>query len=200
MPAAASPHVPLCYLPPAPPLPPSLLQWMLLGRCCTRCPWLIASWHPRSACRTLHRQAYLPASQPEQAARQSSRLGRCSKGFCGLTSCPAVIPLSSSPPHSPMSRLTGDPTALLFPFLQVILTGDPALVAGAATLLLTVLQHNAGESGGKGPGCDFASKFPADFGVEESLAELPTGMPAPLLDCQACLCCIVIFHACCVRV
>lgn len=29
--------------------------------------------------------------------------------------------------------------------LQVLLTGDPALVAGAANLLLTVLQHNAGE-------------------------------------------------------
>ena len=28
---------------------------------------------------------------------------------------------------------------------QVLLTSDPALVAGTATLLLTVLQHNAGE-------------------------------------------------------
>ncbi len=29
--------------------------------------------------------------------------------------------------------------------LQLLLTGEPALVSGAATLLLTVLQHNAGK-------------------------------------------------------
>lgn len=31
------------------------------------------------------------------------------------------------------------------PALQLLLTGEPVLVSGAATLLLTVLQHNAGK-------------------------------------------------------
>lgn len=92
----------------------------------------------------------LPVHVATAAAPAMLRLrpshGACASYWSGRQACPL---LQGKPSHLPEVLMHEMSAAVPLPAIppppQVVLTGEPALVAAACTLLLTVLRHNAGK-------------------------------------------------------
>ena len=115
------------------------VQWTPTARCCSRCRSRTASWPPPPACRTWPRWVLHPSALLVAAPWLSQ-------------SVPVHLDA-----HAVHTGLGYKPSVHIFTSLatqaaprpchvKVVLTGEPALVSAACTLLLTVLFHNAGKA------------------------------------------------------